>query len=341
MLDSPQFTPSPDGLAITISGLNKTYRANHKRPPKQALSDISLKIPVGCVFGLLGPNGAGKSTLINILAGTVIKTQGEVRVWGTDIDQNPRQARSNIGIVPQELNIDAFFTPRETLEIQAGMFGVPAHERRTDNILELIGLTDQATAYARTLSGGMRRRLLVGKAMVHQPPVLVLDEPTAGVDVALRQRLWDMIRALNAQGVTIILTTHYLEEAEALCDEIAILNHGRVITQQRTVDLLAGAGIKQLTLTLTKAPDNATHASDLAAFQARLDALTNAATPVIEADVNGEPGDRPRLNIRYDPAALTAGAIIAAAAETGFHIADISTSEPDLEDVFLTLTQDA
>ncbi|NBR39915.1 MAG: ABC transporter ATP-binding protein [Alphaproteobacteria bacterium] len=341
MLDSPQFTPSPDGLAISISDLNKTYRASHKRPPKQALSNVSLQIPVGRVFGLLGPNGAGKSTLINILAGTVIKTQGQVRVWGTDIDQNPRQARSNIGIVPQELNIDAFFTPRETLDIQAGMFGVPAHERRTATILELIGLTDQAESYARTLSGGMRRRLLVGKAMVHQPPVLVLDEPTAGVDVALRQRLWDMIRALNAQGVTIILTTHYLEEAEALCDEIAILNHGRVITQQKTIDLLAGAGTKQLSLTLISALKPRNQAKCLKAFQTRLDAQTSGRKATIETNVNTAAEPKTELMIRYDPAALTAGAIIAAAAESGFEIADINTAEPDLEDVFLTLTKDA
>lgn len=340
MLDSPQFIPSCDGLAIAISDLNKTYRASHKRPPKQALSEVSLQIPVGRVFGLLGPNGAGKSTLINILAGTVIKTQGEVRVWGCDIDQNPRQARSNIGIVPQELNIDAFFTPRETLEIQAGMFGVPKHERRTETILELIGLTDQAEAYARTLSGGMRRRLLVGKAMVHQPPVLVLDEPTAGVDVALRQRLWDMIRALNAQGVTIILTTHYLEEAEALCDEIAILNHGRVITQQKTVDLLAGAGTKQLSLTLMAALKPSTQAKCLTAFQARLNTLSSGSKAPVEANLTAEAAQAPELTIRYDPATVTAGAIIAAAAESGFEIADIRTAEPDLEDVFLTLTQD-
>ncbi len=341
MLDAPQFTPSPDGLAIAISDLGKTYRASHKRPPKQALSHVSLNIPVGRVFGLLGPNGAGKSTLINILAGTVIKTQGNVRVWGCDIDQNPRQARSNIGIVPQELNIDAFFTPRETLDIQAGMFGVPTHERRTKTILDLIGLTDQAEAYARTLSGGMRRRLLVGKAMVHQPPVLVLDEPTAGVDVALRQRLWDMIRTLNAQGVTIILTTHYLEEAEALCDEIAILNHGRVITQQKTVDLLAGAGTKQLSLMLIAALKPSAQVKCLKAFQARLSTLASSSKAPVEANLTTEAAQAPELTIRYDPATLTAGAIIAAAADSGFEIADIRTAEPDLEDVFLTLTQDA
>ena len=186
-------------------------------------------MPVGCIFGLLGPNGAGKSSLINILAGAVVKTAGTVTVWGTDIDQNPRQARANIGIVPQELNVDAFFTPRQTIDLMAGMFGVPKGERQTDAILDMVGLADQADMYARRLSGGMRRRLLVGKAMVHQPPILVLDEPTAGVDVGLRQRLWDNIRALNAAGVTVVLTTHYLEEAEALCDQIAIINKGQII----------------------------------------------------------------------------------------------------------------
>ncbi|MEC7440111.1 MAG: ABC transporter ATP-binding protein, partial [Pseudomonadota bacterium] len=230
-----------NGIAIAARGVAKTYTGPRGGAPKRALKVFDLDIPAGTVFGLLGPNGAGKSTFINIMAGTVIKSAGTVRVWGTDIDENPRQARANIGIVPQELNIDAYFTPRETLEMQAGLFGVPSSERRTDEILEAVGLTEQAHSYARRLSGGMRRRLLVAKAMVHSPPILVLDEPTAGVDVALRQRLWDNIRSLNEAGVTIVLTTHYLEEAEALCDDIAILNHGQLVANKSKSALMAGA----------------------------------------------------------------------------------------------------
>ena len=224
--------------AIEITGLRKTYAGQKGEPPKDALKGIDLSIPAGSIFGLLGPNGAGKSTLINILAGLVNKTAGQVSIWGFDQDVNPRQSRAAIGVMPQELNIDPFFTPRGALEVQAGLYGVPKSERRTDDILELIGLSDKAEAYARTLSGGMRRRLLLGKALVHSPAVLVLDEPTAGVDIELRQMLWDNVRALNKQGMTIILTTHYLEEAEEMCDEIAIINHGEVVVRDRTATLL-------------------------------------------------------------------------------------------------------
>ena len=331
MLTPPKFTPPSDGFAIAVARLNKTYRAERRRVAKHALRDISLHIAPGQIFGLLGPNGAGKSTLINILAGTVLKSDGAVRIWGTDIDADPRQARANIGVVPQELNIDAFFTPRETLEIQAGMFGVPKSERRTRTILDLIGLTDKAEAYARTLSGGMRRRLLVGKAMVHQPPVLVLDEPTAGVDVTLRQRLWEMIRGLNAQGVTIILTTHYLDEAEMLCDEIAILNHGQIIKQARTKELLAGAGTKQLTLALAGEASTGARAK----FKARMSAVAKENNSKIDISTS-----KNTITIRYAPEHLTAGTIIKTANESNLEITEISTSEPDLEDVFLTLTQD-
>ena len=228
---SPDFLNRPNsGLAIELSSLSKTYADSRGKPVHQALDAVDLKVPAGSIFGLLGPNGAGKSTLINILAGTVVKTSGTAVVWGTNIDHNPRQARANIGIVPQELNVDAFFTPRQTIDLMAGLYGVPKAERQTDAILDMVGLTEQADMYARQLSGGMRRRLMVGKAMVHQPPILVLDEPTAGVDVTLRQRLWDNIKTLNAAGVTVVLTTHYLAEAEALCDQIAIVNKGRIIT---------------------------------------------------------------------------------------------------------------
>ena len=295
----------------------KTYTGPRGGAPKQALKGFDLDILAGTVFGLLGPNGAGKSTFINIMAGTVIKSAGTVRVWGTDIDENPRQARANIGIVPQELNIDAYFTPRETLEMQAGLFGVPSSERRTDEILEAVGLSEQAHSYARRLSGGMRRRLLVAKAMVHSPPILVLDEPTAGVDVALRQRLWDNIRSLNEAGVTIVLTTHYLEEAEALCDDIAILNHGQLVANKPKSALMAGARAKEVRLTLAGGtPD------DLPAALAAL-------------------GARPAeggIAVRYDPSASSVGAIIAAVAAAGLEITDVTTDEPDLEEVFLKMT---
>jgi len=275
-------------------------------------------VPIGCIFGLLGPNGAGKSTLINILAGTVVKTAGQVSVWGTDIDENPRQARANIGIVPQELNFDAFFTPRQTIDLMAGLFGVPKSERQTDAILELVGLTEQADMYARRLSGGMRRRLLVGKAMVHQPPVLILDEPTAGVDVALRQRLWSNIKTLNAAGVTVVLTTHYLEEAEALCDQIAIINRGQVITAKSKAELMASAGKKDLHLNLASPPPTPLPAALLKLGAAWQDG---------------------RLSISFDPNKTTTLELLAAVQKAGCDVRDISTAEPDLEDVFLSLTQ--
>ena len=211
--------------AIRIDSLCKTYAAKGVAP-KRALDEVSFDVPRGQIFGLLGPNGAGKSTLINILAGLVVKTSGSASIWGFDIEQHPRNAKLSIGIVPQEILFDPFFTPREALEIQAGLYGVPRDRRITDDLLAAMHLTDKANAYARTLSGGMKRRLLVAKAMVHSPPILVLDEPTAGVDIELRQQLWAYVRKLNAQGVTVVLTTHYLEEAEELCDRIAIIYHG-------------------------------------------------------------------------------------------------------------------
>ena len=252
-IQTPNFINRPNsGFAITTRNLCKTYSDGQRA--FQALKSVNIDVPIGCIYGLIGPNGAGKSTLINIMAGTVIKTSGSISIWGTDIDANPRQSRANIGIVPQELNIDAFFTPRETLDMMAGLFGVPKAERHTDDILEMVGLTEQADFYSRRLSGGMRRRLLVGKAMVHRPPILVLDEPTAGVDVALRQRLWDSIKSLNQTGVTVVLTTHYLEEAEALCDRIAIINNGEIIAAKTKADLLASAGQRTLHLSLKTPP---------------------------------------------------------------------------------------
>ena len=305
-------------IAISARNVVKTYKGASATGPKQALKGIDLNIPKGGIFGLLGPNGAGKSTFINILGGTVVKTSGAVSVWGTDLDKDPRQARANIGIVPQELNIDVYFTPRELLHFTAGLYGVPASERDVDAILETVGLTEQANAYARTLSGGMRRRLLVGKAMVHQPPVLVLDEPTAGVDVALRQRLWETIRALNDGGVTIVLTTHYLEEAEALCDHVAILNHGQIITSSPKTELLRSAAQKDLSVQLPDGwPD--TLPEDIAAFY----------------PVRTETG----LKIRFNPNETTAGDILARFIRHNINIGDVSTDEPDLEDIFLQLTR--
>ena len=314
---TPSFINRPkSGLAITARSLCKTYGdGNHEF---QALKSVDIDVPVGCIYGLLGPNGAGKSTLINIMAGTVIKSSGNVSIWGTDIDANPRQSRANIGIVPQELNIDAFFTPRETLDMMAGLFGVPKSERRTDEILHMVGLNEQADFYSRRLSGGMRRRLLVGKAMVHQPPILVLDEPTAGVDVALRQRLWDNIKALNNAGVTVVLTTHYLEEAEALCDQFAIINKGDVITARTKAELMKSAGHRTIHLKLEKAPE----------FP--LPEALNALAAKWHDDC---------LSIRFDPSIRTAIDLLRDVRQAGFKIHDISTSEPDLEDVFLKLTE--
>ena len=232
--------------AIELRGLKKTYAATKKTEAKTALSGIDLDIPRGAIFGLLGPNGAGKSTLINILAGLVKKSAGSVNIWGFDQDENPRQSRAAIGVMPQELNLDPFFTPGASLDMQAGLYGVPKALRRTDEILRLIGLEDKANAYARSLSGGMRRRLLLGKALVHSPQILVLDEPTAGVDIGLRQMLWDNVRQLNADGMTVILTTHYLEEAQEMCDQIAIIHEGALRALDTTANLLSKLDTKTL-----------------------------------------------------------------------------------------------
>jgi ABC-2 type transport system ATP-binding protein len=307
-------------LAVVVRGLDKVYRASGKSGPKHALVEVDLEIPRGSLFALLGPNGAGKSTLINILAGLVNKTGGRAAIWGHDIDRQPRQARAAIGVVPQELNIDPFFTPRELLELQAGLYGVPPGERRSDAILAALGLADKAAAYARTLSGGMRRRLMVAKAMVHNPPVLVLDEPTAGVDIELRQQLWGYVRELNRRGTTILLTTHYLEEAEQLCDRIAIINHGRVIACDTMRALLRRLDNKALTLVLaeevTRVP------TDLESFQPE----------VIE------PG---RLLFHYRTSKSPVNEILNAVAASSLTVVDMSTEETDLEDIFLQLTRGA
>ncbi len=304
-------------LAIEVRGLRKIYAGTRTAPAKEALKGIDLEVPRGSIFGLLGPNGAGKSTLINILAGLVIKSAGAVRIWDFDIDVNPRRSRRAIGIVPQELNLDAFFTPRETLEIQAGLYGVPRSERRSDEILAALGLADKAGVYARTLSGGMRRRLLVAKALVHQPPVVVLDEPTAGVDVELRRSLWRYMRELNQQGVTVVLTTHYLEEAEAMCDRIAIIDRGLVVACDAKAALIGRLDEKRLTVAV--AEPVTTLPAELAALGARLD------------------GAR-RLVLNYRPSRARVGDLLDAVRRAGLTITDLATAEADLEELFLRLT---
>jgi ABC-2 type transport system ATP-binding protein len=309
---------SPPDLAVELKGLTKTYRGNSRTGPKHALKGIDLSIPRGSFFGLLGPNGAGKSTMINILAGLVIKTGGEARIWGYDIDERPRQSRAAIGVVPQELILDPFFTPRELLDLQAGLYGVPKAERRTEELLTAVGLADKADAYARSLSGGMRRRLMVAKALVHTPPVLVLDEPTAGVDVELRQSLWEYVRALNKGGTTVLLTTHYLEEAQELCDTIAIINHGMVAACEPTAKLLGRMDRKDLWLALDR--DLTEIPASLSRFETEL------------------PEPR-RLIVRYQPSRENINEVLAAVRDAGLAITDLSTKETDLEDIFLQLVQ--
>lgn len=303
--------------AIRIEALRKIYGGYKGQPEKHALKGVELTVPRGSVFGLLGPNGAGKSTMINILAGLVRKTSGKVTIWGFDQDENPRQSRAAIGVMPQELNLDPFFTPRGALEVQAGLYGVPKHERHSDEILRMVGLEDKAEAYARTLSGGMRRRLLLGKALVHRPSVLVLDEPTAGVDIELRQMLWENIRKLNAQGMTIILTTHYLEEAEEMCDEIAIINQGEVVARDSKASLLGRLDAKAMVVQPAE-PATALPQGD-----------------GIEASLREDGA----VVLRYRSRTTSAEEVLAAVRAAGISIRDVKTEEADLEDVFLSLTK--
>jgi ABC-2 type transport system ATP-binding protein len=315
-LPSPAAAALP-AFAIELEGLTKVYAGSRRQPEKRALDAVDLRVPRGSFFGLLGPNGAGKSTLINILAGLVVKTAGTARVFGVDIDQRPRRARRVIGVVPQELNLDAFFSPRETLEMQAGLYGVKPAERRTDTILAAVGLSDKADAYSRSLSGGMRRRLLVAKALVHRPPVVILDEPTAGVDVELRRSLWAYMRELNRGGVTVVLTTHYLEEAEELCDEIAIIDRGRMVAHGRKEQLLRQLDEKQLTITLADTP---------------------TALPAALLEMGAELDAHGRLVLRYRPSRAQVGRILEAVRAAGLVITDLVTREADLEELFLRLT---
>jgi ABC-2 type transport system ATP-binding protein len=304
--------------AIEIAGLRKVYPGQGGEPAKVAVEGLDLAIPEGCIFGLLGPNGAGKSTTINILAGLTVKTAGAVRIWGFDLDVNPRQARAAIGVVPQELNIDPFFTPRAALEVQAGLYGVPKRLRRTDEILGRVGLADKAGAYARLLSGGMKRRLLIAKALVHNPPVLVLDEPTAGVDIELRQMLWAYVRELNADGTTIILTTHYLEEAEAMCDRIGIINEGRLIAEEPT-DRLIGRLDQKALVVVPEAPV--------------------ATLPTVPDGVEVTRRPDGTLRLAYHRSRTSAEAVLASLRDAGIAVHDLAVEEPHLEDIFVELTR--
>ena len=302
--------------AIELRGLKKTYAATKKTEAKTALSGIDLDIPRGSIFGLLGPNGAGKSTLINILAGLVKKSSGSVNIWGFDQDENPRQSRAAIGVMPQELNLDPFFTPGASLDMQAGLYGVPKNQRKTNEILRLIGLEDKANSYARSLSGGMRRRLLLGKALVHSPQILVLDEPTAGVDIALRQMLWDNVRQLNADGMTVILTTHYLEEAQKMCDQIAIIHEGSLRALDTTENLLSKLDTKTLVV------------------QADLADLITLPKGVIQT-TRADGG----MAFTYSRSNISPGEILDALRLANVKILDIQTEQPDLQDVFLEITK--
>ncbi|WP_417808318.1 ABC transporter ATP-binding protein [Thioclava sp.] len=303
--------------AIEVKGLRKTYAGGKRQEAKEAIKGLDLTIPAGSIFGLLGPNGAGKSTLINILAGLVKKTDGQVVIWGFDQDVNPRQSRAAIGVMPQEINMDPFFTPRAALETQAGLYGVPKSERWTDEILELVGLSDKAEAYARNLSGGMKRRLLLAKALVHRPQILVLDEPTAGVDIELRAMLWRNVRKLNEQGMTIILTTHYLEEAEEMCDEIAIINHGELIVRDTTANLLGRMDRKALVV------------------EPRAPAPADITLPD-GVSMEARPGGR--LAFTYARNETAAEDILDAIRAAGIEIRDVATEQPGLEEVFVSLT---
>jgi ABC-2 type transport system ATP-binding protein len=302
--------------AIEIHGLKKTYSATGRSAAKEALKGIDLTIPRGSIFGLLGPNGAGKSTLINILAGLVVKSAGSVKIWGFGQSENPRQSRAAIGVMPQEPHLDPFFTPAGSLDVQAGLYGVPRNQRKTAEILDLIGLTDKADAYARSLSGGMRRRLLLGKALVHSPQILVLDEPTAGVDIELRNMLWQNIRRLNDEGMTIILTTHYLEEAEEMCGDIAIINHGEVIVKDSTANLLGRLDSKTLVITPETAAD----------------------LPQLPETITGQKQTDGTLTFTYKCGVTPADQILSLVRDAGITIQDVRTEEPHLEDVFLSLT---
>ena len=302
---------------VDVKNLKKTYSKKGANLV-EALKTLNLEVKEGEIFGLLGPNGAGKSTFINILGGSVIKSEGTVNVWGFDLDKNPRQARASIGIVPQEVNVDPFFSPKNLLELQAGLYGVKKKDRITDTILKLVSLEKQANSYSRSLSGGMKRRLMVAKAMVHQPPIIILDEPTAGVDVDLRQKLWENVRSLNNKGVTIILTTHYLEEAEKMCDRIGILSNGELVALDTTKNLLNRIQTKIVNFITDK--------------KVNINENTLKSLKIISNENN-------KFCISYEKSKINIDQIISYLKTQNIKIFDISTDDGDLEDVFLRLTK--
>ena len=305
-------------IALSVEKLTKIYSKNKSNiTQEKALNALSFEVKQGEIFGLLGPNGAGKTTFLSILAGTVIKTDGRVNVWGFDLDLNPRQVRASVGIVPQEINLDAFFSPRKLLELQAGLYGVPKKNRITDIILKMVALEKQADSYSRSLSGGMKRRLLIAKAMVHQPPILVLDEPTAGVDVELRKNLWENVRALNKEGVTIILTTHYLFEAQEMCDRIAIIDKGNLVALDTTQKLLDRILTKKITFKTSQI--DSTENLILSGVQFSLE-NNNTIVAIYEKN-----------SFKFDD-------ITDVLKKKNIDILDVATEDGDLEDVFVQLT---
>ena len=300
---------------LSVKNLNKIYSSKQSNNA-HALNNLNLDVQQGEIFGLLGPNGAGKTTFINILAGTSIKTSGDVNVCGFNLDKNPKQVRASIGIVPQEVNLDPFFSPKKLLELQAGLYGVKKKDRITDTILKLVSLDKQADSYARSLSGGMKRRLLIAKALVHQPPIIFLDEPTAGVDVELRKNLWENVKLLNNQGVTIILTTHYLEEAEQMCGRIGILSKGNLVALDSTRNLLNKIQTKKVTFKLNKL------------IQIKNDQLNSL--KILSINDND-------ITVSYEKNRIKIEEVIKLIQNEGIKILDITTDDADLEDVFLGL----
>ncbi len=305
-------------FALTVENLTKIYSNSKTKKPNKALNQLNFEVRQGEVFGLLGPNGAGKTTFLSILGGTVVKTSGKVNVWGFDLDQNPRQVKASVGIVPQEVNLDAFFSPKNLLELQAGLYGVSKKDRITDLILKMVALEDKANAYSRSLSGGMKRRLLIAKAMVHQPPILILDEPTAGVDVELRNNLWENVKALNKEGVTIILTTHYLIEAQEMCDRIAIINKGNLVALDTTEKLLERIKTKKINFKVKN---------------------INLNKDLLMDNINFQIISKNSILVTYEKNSLDFGEIVNFLNKNGIKIEDISTEDGDLEDVFVQLTK--
>ena len=303
--------------ALTVENLTKVYSISKNKKENRALNDLNFQVRQGEVFGLLGPNGAGKTTFLSILGGTVTKTKGKVNVWGFDLDKNPRQVKASIGIVPQEINLDAFFSPKKLLELQAGLYGITKRDRITDLILKMVSLENKANAYSRSLSGGMKRRLLIAKAMVHQPPILILDEPTAGVDVELRNNLWSNVKKLNKEGVTIILTTHYLLEAQEMCDRIAIINKGNLVALDTTQKLLDRIQTKKINFKVENIDKNK---------------ILNMEG--IKFNINSNES----ISATYDKNLLNFGEIINYLNKSDIKILDIVTEDGDLEDVFVQLT---